>query len=309
MRLPVVISLFLLLKSGMVLGAECTLKSQQTRLARVVAVDSTGGPVYEQAKNAASDQQAPSPLTLNDHEIVLTFDQGPSSIYTRYILDTLDHHCVKATFFFSGHAALGNSKVLREVAERGHTIAAGPWSHAASLDKMTPEEMKAWIEKSLTSVSQAAGGQIAPFIRLPEGQASPEVKAYLASRNISLWNVDLASGDTEPGVSATRFANRTIARMQELGKGVIQFHDTKRVAVDALDDILRAAKQGGFKVVHIVPSANFVPLAENIASNGTPPAAAKPQLVESAKRRVRSAEDRERRQRVAKKRNREEGSE
>src|SRR5947209_5855282 len=122
MRLPVVFFLCVFLTPGIALAGECAFSSQQTRLSRVVAIDSTGGPIYQPAKIAPSDQSR-SPLTLSDHEIVLTFDHGPHSAYTRYILDILDHHCVKATFFSSGRAALGNSNALHEIVRRGHTIA------------------------------------------------------------------------------------------------------------------------------------------------------------------------------------------
>ena len=309
MRLPVVFFLCVFLTPGIALAAECAFSSQQTRLSRVVAIDSTGGPIYEQAKSASSDQPAPSLLVLNDHEIVLTFDHGPHSAYTRYILDILDHHCVKATFFSSGRAALGNSNALHEIVRRGHTIAAGVWPNSHAADKTTPEEMKSSIEKALASVSQSAGTPAAPFIRLPKEQISPEIKAYLASRNISLWSFDLGSGDTEPGGSATRLANHTITRMQELGKGVIHFHETSKATVDALDSILRAAKQGSFKVVHIVPSTNFVALDGSSTQATAPAAAANRHLVESARKRVRSGDDGERRQRIARKRNQEEQSE
>src|SRR5215510_8404125 len=38
-------------------------------------------------------------LELKDHEVVLTFDDGPLPPYTDIILDTLASQCVKATYF------------------------------------------------------------------------------------------------------------------------------------------------------------------------------------------------------------------
>ena len=44
-------------------------------------------------------------LPLNDHEVVITFDDGPIPPYSNSILDTLDSQCVKATYFMVGEMA------------------------------------------------------------------------------------------------------------------------------------------------------------------------------------------------------------
>src|SRR5207249_2685782 len=43
--------------------------------------------------------QYPQTLPLNDHEVVLTFDDGPIPPYSNEVLDTLASQCVKATYF------------------------------------------------------------------------------------------------------------------------------------------------------------------------------------------------------------------
>ena|SRR5262245_28205531 len=48
--------------------------------------------------------QYPETLPLNDHEVVLTFDDGPLPRYTNPVLETLASECVKATFF-AGYVA------------------------------------------------------------------------------------------------------------------------------------------------------------------------------------------------------------
>src|SRR5262245_12153193 len=44
-------------------------------------------------------------LPLKDHEVVITFDDGPLPPYTDIILDTLASQCVKATYFLVGQMA------------------------------------------------------------------------------------------------------------------------------------------------------------------------------------------------------------
>src|ERR1700754_3285144 len=62
-------------------------------------------------------------LPLNDHEVVLTFDDGPLPPYTVRVLEALAAECVKATFFLVGRMALGYPQLVRREYNEGHTIA------------------------------------------------------------------------------------------------------------------------------------------------------------------------------------------
>jgi peptidoglycan/xylan/chitin deacetylase (PgdA/CDA1 family) len=205
-------------------------------------------------------------LALLDHEIVLTFDDGPAAATTNVILDTLDRHCVKATFFPVGAIALLGGKTLREIALRGHTIGSHTWSHPLSIHSMRFERIRAEIEIGFAAVSQAAGEPIAPFFRFPGLGDSPEAAAYLASRNISIWSVDVVAGDAELGATPARITQNTITRLQRLGKGIILFHDTKRITAVALDGILTILENDGYRVVHIVSNTAYQPDAEVLAN-------------------------------------------
>ncbi len=269
--------------------AECTYESAKGMLSRVVAVESANGAIY--GKRPAGDaSEAPSPLVLNDKEIVLTFDQGPHPKYTDYILFSLDKFCVKAVFFFSGSAAAANPVWVREVAARGHTVAAGPWSLSPDFTVLSADAAKKEIEKGFAAVAKAAGTQPAPFFRIQPNLMPPTVLAHLKERGVSLWSYDIASGDTESGTAA-QSESRVMTKLRELGKGVIRFHDTSKVTVDALDDILSEAKQNGFKVVQPVAVTNFAANLDDLASmaNAEPSTrGAGSSLAEEARRRVRS---------------------
>jgi peptidoglycan/xylan/chitin deacetylase (PgdA/CDA1 family) len=279
-------------------ASECAYSSEKSMLSRVVAIDSANGAIY-QKKIDHSASGAPLPVLLNDKEIVLSFDQGPHATNTEYILYTLDRYCVKAVFFFTGSAALANPNAVREVAQRGHTLAAGPWSASADFANISAEEAKSEIEKGLTAVAKAADAPVAPFFRIPTASPASDVLLYLKERGVSLWSYDIASGDNEPGVTAAQLASRAVARIREKGKGVIQFHDARKVTVDALDDILSVVKHSGFKVVQIVPATSFTPKEEYLAALPKPalkafgPSRASQSLVEVAKRRARAHNDEE----------------
>jgi peptidoglycan-N-acetylglucosamine deacetylase len=61
-------------------------------------------------------------LPLADHEVVLTFDDGPSSPNTGHVLDILRSECVLATFFSVGAMAHNGGAILRRAYDEGHSI-------------------------------------------------------------------------------------------------------------------------------------------------------------------------------------------
>ena len=54
-------------------------------------------------------------LPLRDHEVVLTFDDGPSATYTPRVLDTLAAECVKVTFFMVGSTANETPALVKRI--------------------------------------------------------------------------------------------------------------------------------------------------------------------------------------------------
>jgi hypothetical protein len=103
-------------------AADCTDNPRTTGLSRIIAIDSSEGNYFGRLQYK---QTAP----LRKKEVILTFDDGPHRTHTREILDVLDQHCVKATFFTVGRMSFFMAKQLKEVARRGHTIASHSWSH------------------------------------------------------------------------------------------------------------------------------------------------------------------------------------
>ncbi len=231
-------------------AADCADDPRTTGLSRTLAVDSTGGKLFGrlQYKNTAP---------IRRMEVVLTFDDGPHSQYTKSILDTLDRHCVKATFFTVGRMALFMSAALKDASRRGHTIATHTWSHPRDMSKLPIEEAKVEIEKGFVATSYALGEPIAPFFRYPGLNDSPELNAYLASRDISVWSVDVVSDDTAAGLTPEQLINQTMERVRQMKGGIVLFHDLKQVTAEAMDSFLTQLKLEGYKVVHVVSNSSY----------------------------------------------------
>src|ERR1700731_3161015 len=62
-------------------------------------------------------------LPLQDHEVVLTFDDGPLPHNSNQILQILASECIRATFFEIGRMARAFPEGVRKLRDAGHTIA------------------------------------------------------------------------------------------------------------------------------------------------------------------------------------------
>ena len=88
-------------------------------------------------------------VDTNDRVVALTFDDGPDPFHTPRVLDVLDQHHVKATFFMMGRQVERYPKVAREVLRRGHEIGNHSYSHP-KLILMSPRRVRDEIERTDT---------------------------------------------------------------------------------------------------------------------------------------------------------------
>src|SRR5258707_13577380 len=78
-------------------------------------------------------------LPLRDHEVGLTFDDGPLPPNSNQILEILASQWVKATFFTVGSMAQNSPEGVRKLREAGHTVATHTQTHPIAFDKFSPE--------------------------------------------------------------------------------------------------------------------------------------------------------------------------
>jgi peptidoglycan/xylan/chitin deacetylase (PgdA/CDA1 family) len=217
-------------------------------IARVVEIDTTGGPGFGFEHFKQLD-------FLRDHEVVLTFDDGPW-VTTPSVLKTLADECTTGIFFSIGKHATYYPEILKEVMAAGHTIGTHTWSHATLTNKkLTEDQRKEEIEKGFSAVKWALGGvSPAPFFRFPALQHPPEMVTYLGTRNIAMFSCDLDSFDFKAR-NAQQVIDVTMKKLDKLGKGIILMHDFHKHTAEALPALLRKLKAGGYKVVKMIPKA------------------------------------------------------
>src|SRR5207244_10726740 len=155
----------------------------------------------------------------NDHEVVITFDDGPPSPTTNHILDTLAQECVKATFFMVGRMARTFPHLVKRVHAEGHTLGNHSQNHPFSFARMTVDQASREIEDGFTSIRTALGESsgVTHFFRIPGLLRQEPVEAYLASRGYMTWSVDsMADGWTRIG--AGEIVRRALDRLEARGR-------------------------------------------------------------------------------------------
>ena len=221
---------------------------------RIVQIDTTGGPGFGFEQFKAYD-------FLRDHEIVLTFDDGPWPGNTERVLKALADQCTKAMFFNIGEHAGWHPEIVKKVAAAGHTIGTHTWSHK-DLSKLTPDEAKAEIEKGIAAVSIALGNKpVGPFFRFPALRNPPEMVKYLGERNIGIFSTDMDSFDFKIH-KPEQVIKSVMTKLAKHGKGIILMHDFQHGTSEALPELLKQLKASGFKVVQVVGKTPIEPLPE-----------------------------------------------
>jgi peptidoglycan/xylan/chitin deacetylase (PgdA/CDA1 family) len=218
-------------------------------IGRTVEIDTTGGPGFGFEHFKQLD-------FLRDHEVVLTFDDGPWPVNTPAVLKALADECTTGIFFPIGKHATYEPEILKKVLEAGHTVGSHTWSHATLTNKkLTEDQRKDEIEKGFSAIKWALGGiSPAPFFRFPALQHPPEMVTYLGTRNIAMFSCDLDSFDFKAR-NAQQVIDVTMKKLDKLGKGIILMHDFHKHTAEALPELLHRLKAGGFKVVKMIPKA------------------------------------------------------
>jgi peptidoglycan/xylan/chitin deacetylase (PgdA/CDA1 family) len=224
-------------------------------LSRVVEIDTTGGPAFGTEHFKQYD-------FLRDKEVVLTFDDGPWPDNTPMVLRALKDNCIKATFFEIGKHATWRPDLSRELAAAGMTIGNHTWSHkdlAKNPYVKDIEAAKEEIEMGVSAVHMAVGGPTAPFFRFPDLQQPPELMTYLGTRNQAIFSTDIDTFDFKLR-KPDDVIKSAMTKLAKNGKGILLMHDFQHNTAEALPELLRQLKTGGYKIVHMVPKDSVTAL-------------------------------------------------
>jgi peptidoglycan/xylan/chitin deacetylase (PgdA/CDA1 family) len=200
----------------------------------------------------------PQKLPLRDHEVVLTFDDGPAPATDPQVLAALAHECVRATFFLIGKSASEHPDLAKRIAAEGHTIGHHTWSHN-NLKYMSGQDAEGEIDKGIAAVEQALHGvstttPSTPFFRFPYFEMTQATLDSLQKRSIAVFGADVLANDWIP-MKPEQQLKLLIERLNAARKGIILLHDPEAQTAAMLPAFLRYLRDNRYRVVHLVPAA------------------------------------------------------
>jgi peptidoglycan-N-acetylglucosamine deacetylase len=256
---------------AMVLGA-CSARADECGAdklgtSRVVEVGTQGG-------LEVGLKSYPRTIALADHEVILTFDDGPAAKTTPEILSALAEQCVRATFFEIGRNAEALPQFARREVQEGHTVAHHTYSHPQqTLRFMSDAAARADVLRGMIAVEKAAYGEDfkdgeprdvkdlrlhTPFFRFPGFADTENLRRWLADNNVGVFGTDLWASDWIKTTPQEEL-RVVMSRLDRAGKGMLLFHDTHQWTADMVPMLLRELKAKGYRIVHMVPGPGSGP--------------------------------------------------
>jgi peptidoglycan/xylan/chitin deacetylase (PgdA/CDA1 family) len=221
----------------------------------------------------------PGTVPLEDHEVLLTFDDGPRPPYTDRILEALAAECAKATFFMVGYMVRANPQTVRRVYNEGHSIGSHSQNHPVHFGSLGLPGIMSEVGGGFATLTAALGDPraVSTFFRAPGLAQNRWLNGYLAARATSLWSTDTHAWDWS-GISAAEIVRRALAQLDAKGRGVVLLHDLQPATALAMPALLKELKSRGYRLVHAVapgdrpksvPEPN-APAAPLVADRGWP---------------------------------------
>ena len=230
----------------------CPGNSQALGTERVLEVDARNTP-------RIGRKHFPNTLPLAHKELVLTFDDGPWPGTTPKVLDALKRECVRATFFLLGRNAKAQPALARRALAEGHSIGHHTFAHP-QLDHMALAKAEAEIDRGIEADEVALYGQrrsnpTTPFFRFPGFASNRALLERLSQRGLVVFGADVWASDWDP-MSPEQELRLILARIEQVGRGIVLFHDSKAQTAKMLPAFLRELKRRGYRIVHVVPAAS-----------------------------------------------------
>jgi peptidoglycan/xylan/chitin deacetylase (PgdA/CDA1 family) len=191
-------------------------------------------------------------------EVAITFDDGPDPATTPRVLDLLDAHGARSTFFCVGRRVEEHSDVAQEIARRGHRIENHSYRHRNAFWFLPPALLRDEIVRAQEAIAEATG-RAPRWFRAPAGIRSPLLEPVLARQGLELAAWTRRGFDT-----VTVDPRRVLARLVgNLAPGdILLLHDGPRgrrtsqgrVLLEVVTGLLDAVEAAGLKPVPLEPT-------------------------------------------------------
>ncbi|MGZ3773661.1 MAG: polysaccharide deacetylase family protein [Pseudobdellovibrionaceae bacterium] len=195
-------------------------------------------------------------------EVILSFDDGPSALYTPSVLQSLREVKARVHFFELGKNVKQNPELVKKVAAEGHAIGSHSTTHACLGTSGVCQKINGRILSFDEAIDEIKVGHqaiydvlgwVEPFFRFPYGESSAELKNFLKTNSTGefYWSID--SNDWR-AQSNEGLLNNTLNQLEAHKKGLILMHDIQRRTAEILPQFLHELYFRGYSIVLLQPS-------------------------------------------------------
>ena len=176
-------------------------------------------------------------------KIALTFDDGPSAVWTPALLDGLKERGVKATFFLIGENADKNPEIVKRMAEEGHLIGNHTYHHV-ELTKVSENEARLELADTSAAIVRITGKE-PEYMRPPFGAWQRKLEQEIQMLPV-LWTIDPLDWTTE---NQDEIVNKVVTEAEE--NDIILLHDCYKSSIEAGLRIVDILQEEGFMFVTV----------------------------------------------------------
>lgn len=189
-------------------------------------------------------------LETEEKVVSLTFDDGPSRLRTPPLIDLLQKHDVKATFFMTGIQMEKNWEIVEKVTAGGHLIGNHSYSHTRLIFK-SPSVIEREIDKT-DSLIVKSGNTDLTYFRPPYGDKLITLPYLLKSKGKQLVNFDVSCpSQYEVPMNVEKVVQEALNQCRP--GSIIILHDGWNRDVEpfisAVDGIITGLKGKGYRFV------------------------------------------------------------
>ena len=195
----------------------------------------------------------------NGRKIALTFDDGPHAEFTLKVLEILEKHNAKATFFCIGKNIKNYPEVIKKISENGHLIGNHSFSHSNFIDFNGKKSWLKEIEKTDLEIEKITGKKTR-FFRPPFGVTTPHLAdALRKSGHTSIgWNI--RTYDTVQK-SPEKIVQKVLKQIKP--NSIVLLHDRHEIILPILEQLLPNLARQNYEFVAINDLINEKPSIEN----------------------------------------------
>ncbi|MCU1286147.1 MAG: polysaccharide deacetylase [Acidobacteriales bacterium] len=170
---------------------------------------------------------------VDPNQVALTYDDGPNDPYTFQLLELLEKHQAKATFFVVGKFVKKRPDIVRAIADAGHALGNHTFSHP-NLTYVSMEKLRREIEDTEAAIADATGRRSTLF-RPPFGARRPGIFGEVRRLGMipTMWSVTTRDWKYNNTDEIERHTVSQLSNHTDKRGDVILLHDGDHLAMGA----------------------------------------------------------------------------